>query len=117
MADRVNPADIFTNASFLDADERKELAQNGTPFDIVGISYEPNDEYGPRWLLHVVFDEDDENPRILSLADNDARNRQLSRAKESLAPGRKIGPVMLASRETQSGQMAYSIEPVHETAS
>jgi hypothetical protein len=98
------PTGLGDIGRFVDGDERRELA--GEPLRLVEVTHDPFGKFGPRWIVSAVVMGTGEKIAI-GLAANPNRDRQLTAARDALAAGTDVDPVVLETRKPVAGGNAF----------
>lgn len=87
---------------FLDEDEKNDAIDTATPFYITSIDYDPENQYGPRYVLTVEASEaETPTPRGWSMAASNAKRNQIIdqiatvMSQQDIA---RVGPVVFERR-------------------
>lgn len=99
------------SASFLRASDRRELEQNKDELYITAVAIDERDTgYGRQAIFWVACPPRwGSAERVLTLALNPYRARQVAEIREALRRVDRIGPFRLCHRLSSSGQRAWAI--------
>jgi hypothetical protein len=106
------PASVPSEA-YLRAADREELEREQAELYVVAAAIDelgPESGYGPQavyWLRGPWAGAE----RVLSLAVNGYRRRQVAGLRDALRRSDRVGPFRLARRRTESGRSAWSLIP------
>jgi hypothetical protein len=102
-------------ARYATAKDKSLLVETRAPFFILGIAHEPQDQYGPRWILTIKTE--DGTTMLLTLADSSSRKTTFTRMKTAVSETNPVGPVVLTQETTRNGYSVYVFVDVDPAAS
>jgi hypothetical protein len=98
---------------FLEAAEADDLIAGAIAFNVTHVRFDPDDQYGARWVLTCQLVEDHERLTRhfrLNFPDNALRHELFQRMVDEISERDPLGPVVLGLATTAKGNQVRTME-------